>query len=620
MTRLQPTGEALLTERPLLDDALANLQDDNLIIAEPAVDEYCATLDNYLELSTLLDPILPAHVSSLCALLEKRLELFASNEVNAAKHNSRLSVELPARALYSVIKVRGVKTVSTHLPHTVQNLRALIPTFLFVESHARVHRFWHVRYCVLVWLAVAIRVPFPLHTILDPLQIDAAVRASQAALSETGPVATAAASFSARLLARADAHTYRRSLFEWAIKEALHPAADPSTRTAGLSLLATTFKIAQRDDLQPFIHSVLKPLHPLITFDVASTTVEAHLISKLSQRLALAFLPPRPATWRYSRISRKLFSRNTEPTAVGHVGDVEPVRDAYVSETDAESLEVVIDLLLAGLCHRDTVVRWSAAKGIGRIAARLPFSLALDVITSVTDLFDNPNEARADASWHGACLALAELARRGLLLPQEDHFRISFEVIRKAAAFDVRRGASSVGAHVRDAACYVVWAMARAYARDDVAPFVHVITSSILPVALLDREINCRRAAAAALQECVGRLSELLFADGINLITLADYFSLGDRNAAYLSIAPDVAKLANGTYFHSIVHELWTRKLVHWDSAVRSLSARSLAILVGADKEGVIIRDVIPNLVVLATKKYVHYHFSRTSVFLPRHI
>jgi len=36
--------------------------------------------------------------------------------------------------------------------------------------------------------------------------------------------------------------------------------------------------------------------------------------------------------------------------------------------------------------------------------------------------------------------------------------------------FDVRRGAVSTGAHVRDAACYVCWAFARAYAAEVHAP------------------------------------------------------------------------------------------------------------------------------------------------------
>ena len=56
---------------------------------------------------------------------------------------------------------------------------------------------------------------------------------------------------------------------------------------------------------------------------------------------------------------------------------------------------------------------------------------------------------------------MAELARRGLLLPKR-LFQV-VPVVASALAYDVRRGAHSVGAHVRDAAAYVCWALARAY-------------------------------------------------------------------------------------------------------------------------------------------------------------
>jgi hypothetical protein len=58
------------------------------------------------------------------------------------------------------------------------------------------------------------------------------------------------------------------------------------------------------------------------------------------------------------------------------------------------------------LKDRDTIVSWSAAKGIGRITSRLPLSMAEDVLLSVLDMFAFVEE---EAAWHGGCLALAEL-------------------------------------------------------------------------------------------------------------------------------------------------------------------------------------------------------------------
>ena len=53
----------------------------------------------------------------------------------------------------------------------------------------------------------------------------------------------------------------------------------------------------------------------------------------------------------------------------------------------AEEMEEVIEQLLIGLRDKDTVVRWSAAKGIGRITGRLPRDFADDVVGEVLNLF-----------------------------------------------------------------------------------------------------------------------------------------------------------------------------------------------------------------------------------------
>ena len=123
---------------------------------------------------------------------------------------------------------------------------------------------------------------------------------------------------------------------------------------------------------------------------------------------------------------------------------------------------------------------------------RLSADFADQIVGQLSDLF-GPSES--DSSWHGGCLALAELCRRGLLLPARlDEF---VPVLEKALVYDINLGNHSVGAHVRDAACYVVWSFARAYAPDIMRPHVLTLASKLINISLFDREVNCRRAASA---------------------------------------------------------------------------------------------------------------------------
>ena len=74
------------------------------------------------------------------------------------------------------------------------------------------------------------------------------------------------------------------------------------------------------------------------------------------------------------------------------------------------------------------------------------------------------------------------------------------KVVLKALVYDEKKGSFSVGAHIRDAACYVCWSFARAYDPTVLKPYVNSIASALITVTIFDREVNCRRAASAAFQ------------------------------------------------------------------------------------------------------------------------
>ena len=149
-------------------------------------------------------------------------------------------------------------------------------------------------------------------------------------------------------------------------------------------------------------------------------------------------------------------------------------------------------------------------------------------------------------------------------------------LVLEGLLYDEKRGFSSVGAHVRDAACFVCWAFARAYDPGLLQHYVNELAQALVNVSLFDREVNCRKAASAAFQESVGRLGT--FPHGMELVITMDYHAVCNKRHTYMNLSIQIAEIE--AYRYAIIDELYLRKLLHWDITIRELSARALGKLV----------------------------------------
>ena len=548
--------------------------------------EFCKILEIYQEQGHLLDP----HLESIVAPLMAAIQQCARDIGMAQQHEELLSAI--GKCVYILSKVRGYKVVTKFFPHEAVDLEGCL--LLLARTPPSHFESWELRFTLFLWLSVLLLIPFNLSSLDNkeggqPL-IERLVQVCEGALSESSRTREPAALSLSRLLTRADTETNDLPAFlkraNAVISGSVASDALYDTRAQGfLAAVAAVFKRGDRAGLLKRVPMVLVRITDASLFATASTGLRKMMV-KAAARMGLAMLPARVATWRYNRGSRSLEanlssatsgSRSVATSATASAAESN-VPAAAVCDDDQDSdahvyveVDRIADALLRGLDDKDTVVRWSAAKGIGRITGRLPGHLADEIVLETLQLISN---LHSDSAWHGACLALAELARRGLLLPIR--LDASVTAVEQALAYDERRGSASVGSHVRDAACYVCWGFARAYEPSLLAPFLKRLAVALLQTALYDREVNCRRAASAAFQEMVGRQGS--FAHGIDITQRADFFSLSNRHAAFTDIAEYVAGFED--YRLPMLERVSSSPLVHWDIAIRQLAAEGLCKLV----------------------------------------
>ncbi|RWS29469.1 tubulin-specific chaperone D-like protein [Leptotrombidium deliense] len=567
---------------------------DSIIKAECLYDKLRFVLDKYQQQPHLLDPHIAIFVQ----------KLLSNFYVKDKEQNESMTIfRLSMKCLYHLCKVRGFKTFIRYFPHEVTDIEPVLS--LLAKQSTEDTENWESSYMLLLWLSILVKLPFHLKRFdtCDGDNVPIMQRILQLIkqyLVVYGKSSEAAAFLCARFLTRPEI-----------TKECLQPFIDwclpilesvvsgkskfTSTVTGILLALAYIFKVGRRDDIIKFGPTILEKISTL-NLEKQKHECFVKLVVKLSQRIGLSFLKLKIAPWRYSRGKRclidnlSLTSQDCNSTKENGVkyneedeDDDEGFDDSHLSE-----VETVIEMLLLSLKDKSTLVRWSAAKGIGRVCERLSREMGRQVVHSVFELC-TPRES--DCTMHGVCLTLAELSRRGLILPED--LGEAVNIVKKALIYDELKGSFSVGANVRDAACYVCWAFARAYDKDVMKPYVNDIATSLLVVAVFDREVNCRRAASAAFQENVGRQGN--FPNGIEILTTVDHFAVGCRKQAFLELSVFVGSFS--TYTKPLIIHLVDHKVHHWDWDIRDLTSKALHKLSMIASPDIVRNEVLSKLV-----------------------
>ncbi|XP_050095697.1 tubulin-specific chaperone D [Anopheles aquasalis] len=532
---------------------------------EHKYEEYAEILSKYQEQPHLLDRSLEEVVNKILPFLQ---DAHTDVQHRAAKY------------LYQICKVRTFKAFVKSLPHEVRHLPSVLS--LVERQNLEDWQHWETRYIALLWLSLLVLNPFDLSRLDTSEPVDGTTtmqrlyEVCRSNCLKDDSCTPVAAFLVARFVIRNDVKKVCLSPFlDWAmgINENYHVDA----KIGPLAAIASILKHGKREDLLPYVERLGNWVLQLDYSTIAGSFKIYKICIKICQRIGLVLLPPKIAKWRYQRGARSLLANVQKTVTLASLREVQQTEalsergEEEADDTDDEEvpavIEEIIERLLLGLKGNSTIVRWSSAKGIGRITNRLPKLLGDEVVSSVIELL-NPLEQ--DDAWHGACLALAELAKRGLLLPSR--LTEIVPLLLQALVYDEIQGYRNVGQNIRDAACYMSWAFARAYHPSVLQPFVERIASALLVTTVFDREINCRRAASAAFQESVGRLGN--FPHGIDILTTADFFSVAVRSNAFLQISESIASFDE--YKYTLIDHLIARKINHWDTNIRELAALAM--------------------------------------------
>lgn len=527
-------GDALLQEADQLDERElprcihAEQLETSIkgLLGGMALDEasgnICRVLDIYLEQPFLLSPHLASWIPPLARGLQSGIRA----------GNWPLAIAT-SRVLVAFCKVQGPKAIRIYFEHGVGDFVTVLLACRRAFEHASELGLdgWQVRHGAMIMSSMVLLLPFNLQKLNakaaaegHPLLLSQVTDMVKAALAVSGGrERQAAVLFLSALLARGD--------------------GDPSD--LGDLLQSAIDRLSGPDP--PSALGFLECIHAVIKRRGSGSLDAASLLDSLD---------------------------GVEGSKSGHLRQI---RLKIYSQCRGPWAARSLNALVSGLSDAETIVRWTASKG----CAKLCKDLCPDTVKGITESLLTALSANLASLFpsapmcHGISLTLAQLCRFRLL--PEGLIEPLIQVTAKdLLRFEAPRGKfATTGTAVRDAACFIVWAMVRNY---------RCATTCTLPGALIctglfDREVGCRRAAAAALQELVGRWDA---PHGVELLGRINFFDAHHLRQTMGGTAKEIAA-AYPIYKPAMLEYLLSRSIRSWDRQVRTLAAPLLAHLINSE-------------------------------------
>uniref|UniRef100_A0A915JAT2 Tubulin-folding cofactor D ARM repeats domain-containing protein n=1 Tax=Romanomermis culicivorax TaxID=13658 RepID=A0A915JAT2_ROMCU len=351
-------------------------------------------------------------------LLDAKLNEFIAPLLNQLRNywsvsaNGQISVQLhePAKYLWYLSKVRGPKVFIRRLPHEVDDFEPVL-NLLQNNEHCSSPK-WELRYVCLLWLALLCKLPFSFDLLLTASENRSITRTlfdmgREILLKYSDKSREAACAFLVELLSRSDFRYDAKSSIESCLTDlqseffALEDQnlKDEQKIISFLMLFCHLFKRLEKKCWNSrFVESLLQVLLSK-KFESSKDILIRKLNAKLTQRIALVIIRSSfkgDSDWLYRKeavnLNESLKSNLRIGDCVsknnGHMKVLDTrqsleklqINDGDREQWSSDSVEKIVDYLSKALDDKDTIVRWSAAKGVGRITAKLPKNLADNVV------------------------------------------------------------------------------------------------------------------------------------------------------------------------------------------------------------------------------------------------